>query len=259
MRTQSIFSLLAVATAVFAEDAPVVDSNPVGAQYEALIKGKAPYEVSGSVKIASGAAGMGVSVEIALANLPAEGGPFIYHIHEKSVPEDGNCTATGAHLDPYKRGEDPACDATKPESCQVGDLSGKHGKITQTSFSATYNDAYIATSTDDKSFFGDKSIVVHLANKTRIACANFKELSPGAVNTTVTSVGTSYGTALPSGSASQGHNATTSATATGGSSTGAPIQPTASQTSSPTNTPGAAGKVAVSGAAIFAFAAALML
>ncbi|KAL1599769.1 hypothetical protein SLS60_007573 [Paraconiothyrium brasiliense] len=262
MRTQSIFSLLAVAAAVVAEDAPVVEKNPIGAQYEALIKGKAPYEVAGSVKIASGAAGKGVTVEIALANLPAEGGPFMYHIHEKPVPEDGNCTGTGAHLDPYKRGETPSCDAAKPETCQTGDLSGKHGNITATSFGATYNDAYLATLSDDKSFFGDKSIVVHLSNKTRIACANFKELSPGAVTTTVTSVGTSYGTALPSGSASHGHNATTSATATGGdSSTGSPIQPTASPTSNPTNTPapGAAGKVAISGAAIFAFAAAMIL
>lgn len=110
------------------------------------------------------------------------------------------------------------------------------------------------------SYFGDKSIVVHLSNKTRIACANFKQLSPGDVTTTASSLATSYGTALPSGSASQGHNATASATPT--NSTGAPIQPTASPTASSTSTPpgtGAAGKVAVSGAALFAFAAAMML
>jgi hypothetical protein len=137
MRTQSIVSLLAAASAVVAQDAPVVKNNPIGAQYQALIKGKAPYAVSGSVKIASGAAGKGVTIEVALANLPTEGGPFMYHIHEKAVPENGNCTATGAHLDPYKRGEVPACDASNPKSCQTGDLSGKHGNMTQTSFSAT--------------------------------------------------------------------------------------------------------------------------
>jgi Cu/Zn superoxide dismutase len=54
----------------------------------------------------------------------------VYHIHEKPVPADGNCTGTGAHLDPYKRGETPPCDASKKESCQVGDLSGKYGNIT---------------------------------------------------------------------------------------------------------------------------------
>lgn len=137
MRTQSILSLLAVASAVVAEDAPVVENNPIGAQYEVVFKPKAPYDISGSVKIASGAAGKGVTVEVAIAGLPAEGGPFLYHVHEKPVPEDGNCTATGAHLDPYGRGETPACDAKAPNTCQTGDLSGKHGKINGTSFSAT--------------------------------------------------------------------------------------------------------------------------
>ena len=61
----------------------------------------------------------------------------VYHIHEKAVPEDGNCTGTGAHLDPYKRGEVPICDASNKESCQTGDLSSKYGNITGTSFSAT--------------------------------------------------------------------------------------------------------------------------
>jgi len=62
----------------------------------------------------------------------------VYHIHEKPVPADGNCTGTGAHLDPYKRGEVPICDASKPETCQTGDLSGKYGNITARDFSAKY-------------------------------------------------------------------------------------------------------------------------
>ena len=53
----------------------------------------------------------------------------VYHIHEFAVPADGNCTGTGAHLDPYARTESPPCDASKPATCQLGDLSGKHGKI----------------------------------------------------------------------------------------------------------------------------------
>ena len=76
MRAQSIISVLALATAVVAEDAPIVKDNPIGAQYQAEIKGKAPWEVAGSVKIASNAAGKGVTVEIALSGFPTEGGPF---------------------------------------------------------------------------------------------------------------------------------------------------------------------------------------
>lgn len=59
-----------------------------------------------------------------------------YHIHQFPVPADGNCTGTGAHLDPYLRGTTPACDSTKPASCQTGDLSGKYGAISANSTSA---------------------------------------------------------------------------------------------------------------------------
>lgn len=54
----------------------------------------------------------------------------MYHIHEKPISADGNCTSAGAHLDPYKRGEVPPCDASMKETCQTGDLSGKFRNLT---------------------------------------------------------------------------------------------------------------------------------
>lgn len=63
---------------------------------------------------------------------------IVYHIHAMPVPADGNCTGTGPHVDPYVRGEVPPCDNTQPQTCQVGDLTGKHGNITGSSFSARY-------------------------------------------------------------------------------------------------------------------------
>ena len=60
----------------------------------------------------------------------------VYHIHDQPVPANGNCTATAAHLDPYIRGEIPPCDNTHPETCQVGDLTGKHGNVTVSPFAA---------------------------------------------------------------------------------------------------------------------------
>jgi hypothetical protein len=62
----------------------------------------------------------------------------VYHVHEKPVPTDGNCTGTGAHLDPYKRGETPPCDATNPAQCQTGDLSGKYGHPVGPGYSIAY-------------------------------------------------------------------------------------------------------------------------
>lgn len=105
-----------------------------------------------------------------------------YHLHVDPVPEDGNCTETLAHLDPYIRGEETPCDAKKPETCQVGDLSGKHGAIpeNQTTFETSYVDLYASTLEGIGAFFGNRSIVFHFSNKTRITCANFERVDGGA-------------------------------------------------------------------------------
>ncbi len=100
-----------------------------------------------------------------------------YHIHVNPVPGDGNCTNTLAHLDPYIRGEDPVCNANLSQTCQVGDLSGKHGKITSDPFEARYTEWYASTVDGIGAFFGNRSLVVHFGNKTRITCANFVKVA----------------------------------------------------------------------------------
>lgn len=88
---------------------------------------------------------------------------------------DGNCTATLAHLDPYIRGEATPCDKTAPETCQVGDLSGKYGDIPGDvdEWEMSYVDLYASTVEGLGAFFGNRSIVFHYPNKTRITCASF--------------------------------------------------------------------------------------
>lgn len=130
---------------------------------------------------------------------------IVYHIHDQPVPSDGNCTGTKAHQDPYIRGEKPPCYPVDPASCQVGDLAGKHGNITGSSFSTAYVpsppfflpsylpfprppqnhkpnsnippssflDLYLSTVQGPASFFGNRSIVIHTSNTTRLTCANF--------------------------------------------------------------------------------------
>lgn len=90
------------------------------------------------------------------------------------MPEDGNCTATGGHLDPFQRLDNPACNSSLPETCEVGDLSGKYGKITTETYNASFTDLYASTNPDEPSFIGNLSFVLHYANKTRISCANFE-------------------------------------------------------------------------------------
>ncbi|KAG9245995.1 superoxide dismutase [Calycina marina] len=172
-------------------DARVVSTSPVGVLYTAQLprtKNFAPENDLGSAKgsISATAApnGVGVQFNVSIFNLPATGGPFLYHLHVAPVPTDGNCTKTLAHLDPFIRGETPACDSSSPETCQVGDLSGKHGKITSDPFYASYVDPYASTEEGIGSFFGNRSFVVHFANATRIACANFSQIAGTSSNTT---------------------------------------------------------------------------
>jgi hypothetical protein len=174
------------------------------------------------------------------------------------VPETGNCTETLAHLDPYIRGETPVCDNTAPATCQVGDLSGKHGFIPADvgEWETSYVDLYASTVEGIGAFFGNRSIVVHYPNKTRITCASFAKVAslPVPGNTTNTTSTTSSATAGSTGTS--GGNATTL--------TAAGVTPTVSRTvTAPTTsvvTAGASGlSVGIAGAAVFGAALVFLL
>lgn len=184
MRSSTVLSVLSTLALVSAQtsklgDAPVVTNNPIGASYYATLPDKESESVRGTVYAVSSPTGKGVDFDITLSGLPAEGSPFLYHIHAAPVPPDGNCTGTLAHLDPYVRGEDSPCDPTQKQTCQVGDLSGKYGKINGTTFSAAYTDLYASLVIGTGAYFGNRSVVVHYANKTRITCANFTTIATG--------------------------------------------------------------------------------
>jgi hypothetical protein len=143
-----------------------------------------------------------------------------YHIHQSAVPSNGNCTATGAHLDPFVRGEDPVCNSTFPQTCQVGDLSGKYGKITSDPFEATFHDEFGSLNIGSNASIQDRSFVVHFANKTRITCANFAASGYGNATTNMTSsIAPTY-----SATGTGGVMPTTTATATGTSGSGSASQ-----------------------------------
>lgn len=60
----------------------------------------------------------------------------VYHVHQNNVT-NGNCSSAGGHLDPYGNGG-ATCNSDDQASCEVGDLSGKHGTVPGTTFSAKY-------------------------------------------------------------------------------------------------------------------------
>jgi hypothetical protein len=126
-----------------------------------------------------------------------------------------------------------------------------------------YVDLYSSTSPTSNAYFGNLSVVVHLSNKTRIACANFTQLSAGdesgyPVSSIPLSTGVSSDSALPTGSG--GYNSSVPATPTGTASptTAVPISPSSASSSAPAQFTDAAPKL-VSGAAGAVFAAAAVL
>ncbi|KAI4257130.1 MAG: hypothetical protein LQ352_001770 [Teloschistes flavicans] len=155
-------------------DAAIVTTNPPGITYTATLPNSTTSDIRGFVAGTSNANGTGVVFNINLSGFPDPSlGPFLYHIHDQPVPANGNCTATLAHQDPYIRGEMPPCDPTQPETCQTGDLAGKHGNITTNPFQTSFLELYLSTVQGPASFFGNRSIVIHTSNTTRLTCANF--------------------------------------------------------------------------------------
>ncbi|KAL8648481.1 MAG: hypothetical protein Q9210_004966 [Variospora velana] len=169
-------------------DAAIVQDNPVGVTYTATLPDSPTTGVRGYVAGTSNANGTGVNFNVNLFGFPdASLGPFLYHIHDQPVPANGNCTATRAHQDSYIRGEAPPCDRTQPQTCQDGDLAGKHGNITTSPFQTAFLDLYLSTAQGPGSFFGNRSIVIHTSNTTRLTCANFTLTSGNNTSSNTTS------------------------------------------------------------------------
>lgn len=196
---KSAIATLLFAATVFAADAPVegdptkitgtygdakaYPEQPAGKEYRADFTGT---KLSGGVIFSPASGKGGVKVEVKLYGFPTEGGPFTYHIHDQPVPTDGNCTLTKAHLDPFIRGQKVPCDPNRPQSCEVGDLAGKHGKIPADTSNGTYyksyDDLYLTLTQGEGSFIGNRSVVIHTNDTKRYACANITEFKSNDSN-----------------------------------------------------------------------------
>ncbi|EGW33573.1 uncharacterized protein SPAPADRAFT_151895 [Spathaspora passalidarum NRRL Y-27907] len=153
-----------------ANKAPKIKKNPKNIVAIADFPFGGNTNVRGNV-VFTAKQGSFVNVHVDMTGLPADGGPFYYHIHEISVPGDGNCEAVGLHFNPYKAS--PKCSEQKHDGyCQVGDLSGKHGVINATCFEISYEEPYLSLNKKSKSYIIGKSLVFHYANMTKIACAD---------------------------------------------------------------------------------------
>ncbi|KAK1834748.1 superoxide dismutase [Podospora conica] len=275
MRTSTLLPMLVAASSqAFAQGTPpssdgpytgalgnatIVRNNPPGVVYRAVFPTEPFFKpaypdggnIEGYVIAVANPNGVGVIFSVNWQNLPKTGGPFMYHLHVAPVPDNGNCTATLAHLDPFLRPETPACNPAIPETCQVGDLSGKFGDIPDgsTTFHSDYIDLYASTLEGLGSFFGNRSIVFHYANKTRVSCANFVKVADGELKLQPTHGSCDGGAAAPSGTAPTSNTTLTGPKPTG--STGSTSPPTVTTAAGASLKAGAAGVVAFAAAIAF--------
>lgn len=125
-----------------------------------------------------------------------KGNNKLFHVHLRPVPKfdagkvKNNASAvnelcgdlsTGGHLNPHKITEKLPPKAGPLDKYEIGDLSGKHGPLTQY-FGAGHDDHYLGSFTDNQlpmsgpnSIIG-RSIVIHKNDGKRWVCASIKEL-----------------------------------------------------------------------------------
>jgi hypothetical protein len=252
-------------------NAAITENNPSQVAYVATFP--TGNGIQGQIEGVSDSNGTGVSFNINFFNFPdASEGPFrkqsphnsyqtflryrvqltsyppVYHIHVDPIPPSGDCAATLGDLDPYERGDSPPCDASQPATCEVGDLSGKHGEMSpeaDSGFQAAYLELYISTEPGLNSFFGNRSIVIHSHNLTRLACANFK-LAVGSPTPSPVSGGSVSSTAAAATTTTASSSATAASSTAGSSSTASGSSASASASSKG----GAVMKIVNSGAVL---------
>ncbi|KAJ1952574.1 hypothetical protein EC988_003481 [Linderina pennispora] len=188
------FAIAALATAT----AYAADSS-VPTKATADLKGKAGI----SAKVEFSQTSKGVNVKLTATGLKT-GVQYPYHIHVSPVPYDGNCTATGGHLDPakIKVADKPyKCDAKDPaKTCELGDLAGRHGNLTADATGAasvTYVDSVLAFSGVDTIL--EHSVVIHGADNARLACGNIVVAKSGEASSELPSSGAMHESASDEG------------------------------------------------------------
>ncbi|KAB8213330.1 hypothetical protein BDV33DRAFT_229724 [Aspergillus novoparasiticus] len=164
----SSLCLLTLSHVIASQIAPVTQDNDPRLLHQANLLDEDTTAIRGRITIWSGLNDVGVRVHVLF---------WAYHIHERPVPDDGNCYGTGAHLDLYKRENKPSCDMNAPQTCEIGELSGKHGPVYapgEQAFEVLYPDYFLSNVPDTAAYYGNLSLVVHTPDNERVNCGNFQ-------------------------------------------------------------------------------------
>ncbi|KAJ2613011.1 hypothetical protein H4S08_002440 [Coemansia sp. RSA 1365] len=181
------FAALAIASTVSSQEliGREVDANDV---VMALAKPSGD-KIEASFRFTKTADGKGLQLSINATGLD-KGAEYPFHVHVDPVPKDGNCTATGGHLDPYDikaaAGEKYKCSKTNIlKTCELGDLAGIFGNMVGDDKGNASGD-FVATELafGTKNTILDHSIVIHNSDGDRVACANIVAFVPDGDSTT---------------------------------------------------------------------------
>ncbi|RAH68806.1 Cu,Zn superoxide dismutase-like protein, partial [Aspergillus aculeatinus CBS 121060] len=154
--------------------APVITNNQ-DLTYVAHILRDPHSGIEGVVTASPGPNNTGVQIKLHFSGL-RETSRYLYHIHYQPMPESGDCKGTAGLLNPYNAQEDP-CNAAEPQTCGVGDLSGKHGFLIADDYgtvAAVYEDKYLSNQPDSVAYFGNRSVTIHADDGGRYNCGNFE-------------------------------------------------------------------------------------
>ncbi|OAV91701.1 copper/zinc superoxide dismutase [Puccinia triticina 1-1 BBBD Race 1] len=158
---------------------PYLDPKTTKATLGGLVYVSGNQNVSGRFQFSSPEESDWVNIVISMRGLlqfnQTEG--FAYHVHEHAVV-DGNCSSALGHFKVLT--PKPSCKSEVPDYCQPAELAIRHGNLPGLVdvFTLRYNDNAIEL-TGPNSIIG-KSVVIHGANKTRLACGNIDTWTPGA-------------------------------------------------------------------------------
>ncbi|KAJ2305200.1 hypothetical protein IWW55_002059 [Coemansia sp. RSA 2706] len=167
------FAVAAMAMAATVPAAPLAGRSTCPSKVNSATAEPKGAEVSAVIKFARAADGNGLDMTVSASGL-TKGAEYPYHIHVDKVPADGNCTATGGHLNPHNIDSTVTCDPSDIlNTCELGDLAGVFGKMVgddNGEFGGSFKATQLAFSGENTIL--DHSIVIHNADGDRIACAN---------------------------------------------------------------------------------------
>lgn len=164
------FALAGIASAA---SAPITNNSPKGVSYVATFNtANATGTFTFSVKDKE------VWVNVQIPNYPITGGPFLYYIHESSIPANGTCADAKGIFNPYN-GSYPTGNMSIPVSdVALGNFPTNNGFVGDGM--GTYilmDNDYWSLNPNDKAYIGNLSVVFQYVNKTPIACGNIVKSS----------------------------------------------------------------------------------